>query len=292
LLSASGCAWLDVKQRQLIYRPTPSAAADSAGLQKGDERFFLTVALAGSDSRGDAAKDGVQGPGDQRIELWWLPHADKAAPALLYFHGTFRTLTQNLPKIAALRQAGFAVLAVEYRGWGLSTPITPSEQSILQDADTAWAELQRREPRAASRVLYGHSMGSGVAVDVASRLHAGADYGALILESSFTSFHDIARSAGFLAGLAAYASNERFASDEKIAHVDAPVLMIHGSADTTIPVSLGERLFAAANPPKQWLLIEGGEHSDLQESGQARYQAVLQAFIKQYLAGQAGAVTQ
>lgn len=284
LLSISGCAWLDVKQRELIYRPTPGVPADFAGLRAGNERYFLSVVPPACETRCDASKADAPGQTEQRIEIWWLPHADKAAPTLLYFHGTFRTLAQNMPKIVALRQAGFAILAVEYRGWGLSTPITPSEQSIVQDADAAWAELQRREPRTQLRVIYGHSMGSGVAVDVASRLHGGSDYGALILESAFTSFHDIARSAGFLAGLAAYATNERFASDEKIARIDAPLLMIHGSADTTIPMPLGEKLFAAARPPKQWLAIEGGEHSDLQDSGQAQYQAVLQGFIKQYLA--------
>ena len=127
-------------------------------------------------------------------------------------------------------------------------------------------------------------MGSGVAVDLASRLLAGTDYGAIILESAFTSFRDIAREAGFVAGLAAYASNERFASDQKIGKVHAPVLMIHGSMDTTIPQVLGARLFAAANPPKEWHSIEGGSHSDLHDVGKAQYQALLHSFIRQYLA--------
>jgi uncharacterized protein len=273
LLGASGCAWLDLKQRQLIYRPTPGVPAGFAGLRAGDERYFVQVPQAGADRPAE------------RIEMWWLPHADKSAPTLLYFHGTFRNLFQNLPKIEALRAAGFAVLAVEYRGWGLSTPITPSEQTILQDADLAWAELLRREPRAAQRVLYGHSMGSGVAVDVASRLRAKADYGALILESPLTSFNDVAREAGFFAGLLANFNNQRFASLSKITKVQAPVLMIHGSADTTIPIRVGETLFAAANAPKQWLPIEGGRHSDLHQVGAALYQAGLQRFANQYVLG-------
>jgi pimeloyl-ACP methyl ester carboxylesterase len=274
LLSLSACAWLDARQREFVYRPTPGLQSDFAAQRAGDQRYFVSL-----QAPGDAGD-----PVAQRLELWWLPHGDPAAPTLLYFHGTFRTLFQNLPKIDALRAAGFSVLAVEYRGWGLSTPITPSEQSILQDADAAWAELQRREPRARSRVLFGHSMGSGVAVDLASRLRVGTDYGGLVLESGFTSFKDIARSAGFMVGLLAHASNERFASIEKIGRVNAPLLMIHGSADTTVPLQLGAELFAAANQPKIWFTVEGGSHSDLQEIGRASYQSVLKGFIAQYLA--------
>lgn len=193
----------------------------------------------------------------QQLALWWLPHTDPNAPTLLYLHGTFRNLAQNLHKINALREAGFAVLAVDYRGWGESTAITPSEQTILQDARITWAELVRRESRPAQRVIYGHSMGSGVAVDIASKLPSQADYGALILESAFTSFPDVAAQAGWLARLVSGFSNERFASIDKIAKVQVPLLMIHGTQDSTVPVKLGLQLFEAANAPKQWLAIEG-----------------------------------
>ncbi len=275
LLSASGCAWLDAKQRQAIYRPTQGVPADFAGLRAGDERYFVNLPQSAAAQPTPAAL--------QRIEMWWLPHADKNAPALLYFHGTFRNLYENAHKIDSLRAAGFAVLAVEYRGWGVSTPITPSEKTILMDADLAWAELQRREPRPTQRVIYGHSMGSGVAVDLASRLRGNADYGALILESAFSSFADVAREAGVFASLLALANNERFASIEKIGKVHAPLLMIHGSADTTIPITLGKKLFDAANVPKQWLVIDGGAHSDLDDVGKVQYQAALQDFKSKYL---------
>lgn len=282
LLSASGCAWLDTQQRQLIYHPTPGDAADFKGLRAGDERYFVAVSPASARTNGAGDETGDTA---QRVEMWWLPHADKSAPTLLYFHGTFHNLSQNLHKMEALRAAGFAVLAVEYRGWGLSTPLTPSEHSILQDAALAWAELERREPRAARRVIYGHSMGSGVAVDVASRLRAQTDYAALILESAFTSFDGVANEAGFLARLLATFNRERFASIEKITQVHAPLLMIHGSADDTIPVRLGQQLFTAANPPKLWLPIDGGGHSDLDQIGDVQYQMTLRRFRNQYLAG-------
>jgi uncharacterized protein len=278
--AASGCAWLDVKQRQAIYRPTQGVPANFEGLRAGDERYFLDVPQSAAAAPASSAA--------QRVEIWWLPHADIKAPTLLYFHGTFRNLYENARKIDSLRAAGFAVLAVDYRGWGVSTPITPSEQTILQDADIAWAELQRREPRPAQRVLYGHSMGSGVAVDLASRLRAGPDYGGLILESALSSFSDVAREAGLMARLVAgflsLANEQRFASIDKIGKVTAPLLMIHGSADTTITPRLGRRLFDAANAPKQWLVIDGGAHSDVDDIGRVQYQASLQDFMRRYLA--------
>lgn len=273
LLSTSGCAWLDAKQRQIIYRPSLGAPASAAAQRTGDERYFITLPPA------TASSATAPSPEAQRIELWWLPNANQAAPTLLYLHGTFRTVFENLHKIESLRSAGLSVLAVDYRGWGLSTPITPSEQTILQDTDLAWTELQRREPRAAQRVIYGHSMGSGAAVDLASRLQAPHDYGGLILESAFTSFSDVAREAGYLTQFLDLFISERFASIEKIGRVNAPLLMIHGTLDSTIPLRLGQQLFAAANPPKHWLPIEGGDHSDLNQVGHAPYQAALKRFI-------------
>ena len=286
LLSSSGCAWLDSRQRQIIYRPTPGIPAEFAALHAGDERYFVNLPAVSTQPIQKESKTGIASGTGQRVEMWWLPHPDTNAPTLLYFHGTFRTLFDNLRKMEALREAGFAVLAVEYRGWGLSSPLTPSEPSILQDANVAWAELQRREPRAAQRVIYGHSMGSGVAVDLASRLQANTDYGALILESALTSFPEVACEAGVWACLLVNFNHERFDSLAKIKQIHAPLLMLHGAQDRTIPLHLGEKLFAAAHPPKQWLTLPGAAHSDLDQVSPALYQAALQRFIRDYLTAQ------
>lgn len=271
LLSASGCAWLSERQRQIIYRPTTGTANDMASLRAGDERYFVNL---------------PDGPAAQRITLWWLPHANAEAPTLLYLHGTFRNLAGNRHKMDALRDAGFSVLAVDYRGWGESSPITPSEQSIMQDAQLAWQELARHQPNPAKRVIYGHSMGSGVAVDLASQLRCPANYGGLVLESAFTSFTAVAREAGWLASLLNLFNRERFDSAEKISKVDAPLLMLHGSRDDTIPIQLGERLFGMANTPKQWVVIDGAQHSDLNLINPAQYQNALRIFAATWLSGQ------
>lgn len=271
LLTSPGCAWLDGQQRQLIYRPTAGVPGDFAGLRKGDTHYF--VSLPGTEPR-------------QRVALWWLPHAKADAPTLLYLHGTFRNLYGNQRKIESLRSAGYSVLAVDYRGWGESSPLTPSEQSILVDAQAAWEELKAYQPVANKRVIFGHSMGSGVALDLATRLQSPADYGGLVLESAFTSFTEVANASGWLASLLNLFNPERFDSISKISQIHAPLLMLHGSRDDTVPIRLGERLFAAANPPKQWLVVENAAHSDLDVADPALYQTSLQGFAARYLSGQ------
>ena len=184
---------------------------------------------------------GATAGSSDRLHLWWLPNPDPQAPTLLYLHGTFRNLYQNYRKVEALREAGFAVVAVDYRGWGDSSPIIPSEATIYADANVAWAELVRRQSDPRKRVIFGHSMGSGVAVELASQKRAGVDYGGLILESSFTRLPDVASAAGTVGTIASWFATQEFDSLSKIGKVDAPILMMHGAADKTVPIALGRQ---------------------------------------------------
>ncbi len=150
----AACTSIDERTRLAIYRPTRTVPADFSGLQPGDQRWFVHWDAAGAPA--------------QQVQMWWLPHADPAAPTLLYLHGTFRNLYRNHPKMQALREAGFSVLAVEYRGWGESSPLVPTEASIHADADLGWTELVRRQPDPRKRVIFGHSMGGAVEIGRAS----------------------------------------------------------------------------------------------------------------------------
>ena len=265
----SGCAWLSAKQSELALRPTPGRpaafASDTAGLRPGDVRFTVAVAQAGALP--------------QQLAMWWLPHADPQAPTLLYLHGTFRNLYQNLPKIEALRDAGFAIVAVDYRGWGDSTRIVPTEATIDADVQTAWAELQRRQPLPGRRVIFGHSMGGAVAVTLASSLRGGSDYGALVLESTFTRMPDVAAQAGFWGRVAAGLTTLQFDALAKIKRVDAAILMLHGDADRTVPVALGRRLRDAAPPGVRWVEIPGGSHSHLHSQHPVLYRRAFTEFM-------------
>lgn len=262
-----GCSWLDTKQRELVFRPTPGRPADFAGLRANDVAFDLEVAGATAGST-------------DKLHLWWLPNADAGAPTLLYLHGTFRNLYQNARKVEALRSAGFSIVAVEYRGWGDSSPILPSEATIYADANVAWAELVRRQSDPRKRVIFGHSMGSGVAVELASRRHAGIDYGGLILEAPFTTLPDVAKTTGAFGTIASWFATQRFASIEKIGRVDAPILMMHGGDDKTVPVVLGRRLFDAAPVGTQWVEFAGGSHSGLDRESPERYREAVRSLIE------------
>ena len=257
-----GCAWIDSKQRELVYRPTPGRPAGFTGLRPGDLEYKVDL-------------------GSDQVQFWWLPNADPQAPTLLYLHGTFRNLYQNLRKVEALRDAGFSVVALDYRGWGESTPILPSELSVYADANLAWGELVRRQPEPRKRVIFGHSMGSGVAVELASQRRAGVDYGGLILESSFTRLPDVAKANGTLGSVAALFATQEFDSLGKIGRVDAPILMLHGSADNTVPVALGRRLFEAAPKGTRWVEIANGSHSGLDREAPQQYRQAVRGLIDQ-----------
>ena len=296
LLSLSGCAWLETRQRQLALRPTPGPPAGQPAedwwFRPGDEAFMLEV---------PADPKLSPGPGPDRLALWWLPHADPDAPTLLYLHGTFRNLYGNRPKIQALRELGFSVLAVDYRGWGESTALVPTEASITADAQVAWRELQKRQPLPARRVIYGHSMGGAVAVRLASglngslngslngglngrlngRLNVGSDYAALVLESTFTRLPDVAAEAGFWGRIAAAFTTLEFDSMSRIGRIDAPLWMLHGSADQTVPVQLGRRLRDAAPPGVRWVEIPGGTHSRLHSEAPEMYRDTFRELMRQ-----------
>lgn len=266
LAGLPGCAWWDAQQRQRALRPTPAAPGEAQPpLAAGDERWLAPVPLPGG--------------GSHQLALWWLPHANPQAPTLLYLHGTLRALPRNLPKMEALRSAGYSVLAVDYRGWGQSTPILPSEETIRADAAQAWAELVRRQPRPGARVIFGHSLGGAVAIGLAAELRAGRDYGGLIVESTFTRLPDVAAEAGVLGRLAAAVTTLDFDSLARIGRIDAPILMLHGDADTTVPVTLGRRLRDAAPAARTtWVEFPGGGHSRLHSEAPQVYQTALQTF--------------
>ena len=264
----TACSALDERTRLAIYRPTQTVPASFAGLQPGDQRWFVPWDAAGT--------------GAQRVQLWWLPHADPAAPTLLYLHGTFRNLYHNHPKMQALRRAGFSVLAVEYRGWGDSSRTVPTEASIHADADIGWAELLRRQPNPRKRVIFGHSMGGAVAVHLAARQAARASYAGLILESTFTQLPDVAaQTTTRLVRPLAVLSGEHMNSQARIGQIRVPLLMLHGDADRTVPIELGRELFATAvTEPKSFVTLPGGTHSQLHVEAAERYQSVMGEFAR------------
>ena len=261
----AGCAWIDTTQRAKGYRPTAGTIADWQPITAQDEALWLDLPAT------------PPGATPQRLRALWIPAADPAAPSVLYLHGTFRNVFQNRPKIAAIHEAGFSVLAIDYRGWGESSVLLPSEQTIMEDGEAAWAEFTRRAPQPDSRVIFGHSMGSGVAVELALRHRSPPGYGALVLEAGITSGPDVVRDFGTLGVVLAPLVTQQFASIDKIGRIEAPKWFLSGSADKTVPPQQSQRLYDAAHDPKHIEIFEGGSHSGLHKEFEQRYRDVWQA---------------
>jgi abhydrolase domain-containing protein 17 len=192
----------------------------------------------------------------------------RAAVTVLYAHGNAEDLGHAAPLLEELRRAGFAVLAFDYRGYGLSTGGPPSAASATSDMKAVYQHAVRTLKIPPSRiVLYGRSVGSGPATDLAARVPIGG----LVLESAFVSAFRVLTRVSLL-------PFDRFHNLRHIRRVRAPVLVIHGTEDEVIPVSHGRRLYEAAGQPKQALWIEGAHHNDVPFVAGARYWSTLAAF--------------
>jgi hypothetical protein len=190
-----------------------------------------------------------------RLHAWFLP-ADGDAGTVLLSHGYGGNLSGLGPMMLALRQnLGRSVLAYDYPGFGKSDG-EPTEAGCYAAGDAAydWLTGDRGVPPGRV-VLLGQSLGGGVAVDLAAR----RDHEALVLEYTFTRPPDTAKVHYPWLPCRTLMSN-RFDNLAKIGRCRRPVFVIHGTADEVVPVDQGERLFAAANEPKQFLAIEGAGH--------------------------------
>jgi fermentation-respiration switch protein FrsA (DUF1100 family) len=176
---------------------------------------------------------------------------------VLFFHGNAGEIGDRAARLAAYRAAGLGALFLSYRGYGGSTG-SPTEAGLLLDALAAYDWLAERGVAASDIMVVGESLGTGVAVQLAIRRKIGA----LALEAPFTSAADIA--AKLYPWLPVkLLMKDRFDSLSRIREVHAPLLVIHGERDELIPLNAGKRLFAAANEPKEMIVVEGGSHGSI-----------------------------
>ena len=192
-----------------------------------------------------------------RIHAWWCPRPGSAS-ALLYCHGNAGNLSHRNGVVASLLDmVGESVLIFDYPGYGRSKG-TPSEAGCYAAADAAYDWLTGTKAIAPDNIiLYGKSLGGGVAVELATR----RPHRALILVRTFTSIPDVAQK-HFPFLPARWLVRNRFDSLEKIGRCHRPVFVANGDRDSLIPFALGERLFAAANEPKEFYCLEGCDHND------------------------------
>lgn len=208
-----------------------------------------------------------------RINAFYRPNA-ASKRVLLWFHGNAENIGYDLDQLRTFAKIGVNILLVDYRGYGRSEG-SPNEAGVYRDADAAYDYLiNQRHFRAQNIIVYGHSLGGAVAVNLASRRQCGG----LIVQSSFTSAPAMARRM-FAIPFLGYAAKSRFNSLQKIRGVHAPILIVHGTRDEVVPFAMGQQLFASAPQPKRFYSIEGAGHNDLMEVGGADYLACLQSFV-------------
>lgn len=239
-------------ERSAMFHPERAALGGLWRVPRGAEEVWFKTA------------DGVKLYG-------WLfrSQTEPAHASVIYFHGNGGNLSYCDWVGAQLAARGFDVLVFDYRGYGRSEGDPVGERELYADADAAYDFLTKERgvsPR--SVVLYGQSLGTAAAIDLASRRECGA----LVAESGLSSAADMAGAImpwlpRFVRGLA----KNKLDSVSKMARVSCPVLVVHGGRDELIPAEQGRRLFDAAREPKQLRIIEGAGHNDLSAVGGAQY---------------------
>ena len=230
-------ALLYVAQRAMQYFP---------------ERFRTAPAAAGLPQAQEVVLDTADG---ERVIVWHVPPRGNK-PVALYFHGNGGSLRNRVDRFRALTEDGNGLVALSYRGYGGSTG-TPSETGLIADALAAYAFTSARYG-AERIVLWGESLGSGVAVALAAQMPVGY----LILQSPFTSAADVGAQRYWFVPVRLM-MKDQFRSDLRIGKVAVPVLILHGDRDDIVPIALAERLYGLINAPKRFVRMAGVGHNDV-----------------------------
>ena len=212
-----------------------------------------------------------------RLHGWWIEAEGEqsiaGSPVLLWSHGNAGNLTHRAPHAGALARQGLSVFLFDYRGYGRSEG-RPSEQGIYLDAEAAYAYLTRIRSIPPQRlILLGVSLGCAPAARLATRV----DHAGTILVSPFTSAKAMARRM-FLGLPLGFLAAAEFPVSSWVAQRSRPLLVIHGEADTVVPLALGQEVYSAAAEPKQFVTLPGAGHNDILAMGGARYLEAVREF--------------
>jgi fermentation-respiration switch protein FrsA (DUF1100 family) len=209
----------------------------------------------------------------ERLRAWHLPRADAVAP-VIYFHGNGGNLSVWSDVLVGIVQRGYEVVAVDYRGFGLSTG-TPSEQGLYRDVDATLTFVNSGLRRRDVPVIYwGRSIGTVMASYAASRQTPDG----VILEAGFPDARSIFAGNPVMLALTMFASY-RFPAAQWMSSVTAPALVIHGDHDSVIAHSLGRKLYESLPGPKRFVTIPGGDHNDPEPPDAELYWGAVQDFV-------------
>lgn len=235
---------LALGQRGMIYHPDPTRAdPEEAGVPE-----MVPVPLK--------ADDGWP------VSGWYAPPKNSDKATVVFFHGNSGTVGSRAFKARAMLDSGFGVFLVEYRGYG-GMPGSPSEKGLYADGRAVLSWLIARGVPAGRLALYGESLGAGVAMEMAGLIEPML----VVLECPFTSLPDMAP-AYILAPFAYLAMVDRYDNLSKIGGLKAPLMIVHGEQDETVPVSMAKRLLATAETEnKEGVFLPTAHHNDLWDHG-------------------------
>lgn len=259
------CLFLYFRQTRFIFFPSAALETTPADLEMPYEEIWLPV---------------NQAEQSERLHGWWIPAQGEAVGVLLYLHGNGVNIGANAGHAKRFHQLGLSVLLIDYRGYGRSEGKFPTEQQVYQDAEIGWRYLtQTRQVLPQSILLYGHSLGGAVAINLA--VHH-PDAAGLIVQSSFTSIRDIVdRRPHYRTFPIEQLLHQRFDSIRKVFLLKMPVLFIHGLADVQVPASMSQALYQAAPEPKQLYLVPMAGHNNVADTAGVEYLKVIQQFMQQ-----------
>ncbi|GAA6211386.1 alpha/beta hydrolase [Hyphomicrobiales bacterium 4NK60-0047b] len=228
-------------QRKLVFSPDPTYVSPDDIELKGINEVVLK------------SKDG--------LKLYsWYAKAAANKPTFLFFHGNGGNVANREEKFRQLMAQGYGVFMLGYRGFGGSEG-KPSEEAFVKDAFVAYDYLRDvAKIDEGQIVIYGESIGSSVATQLAARVEAQA----LVLEAPMSSVTAVAQARYPYLRVRPFL-RDRFESDRHIANIAMPLLVIHGDDDQVIPLEFGKDLFSAAVQPKEMKVIPGAGHNDLYE---------------------------
>jgi fermentation-respiration switch protein FrsA (DUF1100 family) len=225
-----------VLQRRLMYFPDPERVSPKS--------FNLAV-----------TERVIDAPDGARLIAWYAPAAP-GQPTILYFHGNGGSLASRSERVRRYVSRGYGVLMLSYRGYSGSTG-SPSESANVADAKLAYDALIKDGVEPDDIIVYGESLGSGVAVQVA----ADREVGGLALDAPYTTIVDVAVLAYPYLPVRPFVF-DRYETVKYLPRVKAPLLVLHGEADQVIPVEMGKAVYAAANAPKEIATFPRAGHSD------------------------------
>jgi uncharacterized protein len=237
-------------ERMMVFVPSREMTAHPGSYGLPFERVWLT------------SSDGV------RLRAWWIPGAKTNAPVMLCLHGNGGNISSRVDKMKIFHDAGAAQLWVDWRGYGESSG-SPDEAGLYRDGQAGWDWLTRERGVAPSRVvLYGESLGCGVAVELATRAPAGG----LIVDSGFASITAMGKTV--LPWFPAALMRLRFDNLAKLPRARMPTLFLHSPQDDIVPYEQARRNYAAAAGPKSFVDLRGSHNDGFLDAGPVYVEAI------------------